>query len=76
MLIKAFIVIVMLLILVSLGSGLFYLIRDEGRSKKNCKSFNLAYRFIIKLICFITTWLFNRRYHPSWNLNIKANIQK
>ena len=51
MLIKIIIVFMLLLILLSLGSGLVYLIKDNGRSERTVKA--LTVRITLSLILFI-----------------------
>ena len=51
MLIKILVVILFLLILLSLGSGLFYLVKDQGKTKRTAKA--LTYRIAISLIAFL-----------------------
>ncbi len=51
MITKIFIIFVMILIAISLGSGLIYLIRDSGNSKRTVKA--LTVRIIISLILFL-----------------------
>ena len=48
---KIFIIIVMLIILGALGSGLVFLVRDDGKSKRTVKA--LTWRIIISLSLFI-----------------------
>lgn len=51
MIIKIIIVFMLLLILFSLGSGLVYLIKDNGRSERTVKA--LTVRITLSLILFI-----------------------
>ncbi len=51
MLIKVFIIIVLLAILYSLGSGLFYLVKDQGKGTRVAKA--LTWRIAISLALFI-----------------------
>lgn len=51
MITKIFIIFVMILIAASLGSGLFFLIKDTGDSKRTVKA--LTIRISISLILFI-----------------------
>ena len=51
MLVKIFIVIVMIAILLSLGSGLFYFIRDKGKTERTVKA--LSWRIGLSLTLFI-----------------------
>ena len=51
MLIKIIIVFMLLLILLSLGSGLVYLIKDNGHSERTVKA--LTVRITLSLILFI-----------------------
>ncbi len=48
---KAIILIVMLIILISLGSGLVFLVRDEGSSKRTVKA--LTWRIGLSLCLFL-----------------------
>ena len=48
--VKIFIVTVMLIILFSLGSGLYYLIQDKGRSERTVKA--LTWRIALSLSLF------------------------
>lgn len=48
---KAIILIVMLIILISLGSGLVFLVRDEGNSKRTVKA--LTWRIGLSLCLFL-----------------------
>ena len=59
---KTIILIVMLVILVSLASGLVFLVRDEGKSKRTVKS--LTWRiglsfglFLFLLLAFSLDWI-------------------
>ena len=51
MLIKIFVVILFILILFSLGSGLFYLVKDQGKTKRTANA--LTFRIAISLIAFL-----------------------
>ncbi|KTD33680.1 hypothetical protein Lnau_2157 [Legionella nautarum] len=51
MLTKAIIIITMLIILFSLGSGLVFLVRDEGKTKRTVKA--LTWRIALSLILFL-----------------------
>lgn len=51
MLIKVFIVIVLVAIMYSLGSGLYYLVKDQGKGTRVAKA--LTWRIIISLALFI-----------------------
>lgn len=51
MLVKIFIITVMLVILISLGSGLFYLVKDEGKSTRTVKA--LTWRIGLSLSLFL-----------------------
>lgn len=51
MLTKAIIIIVMLIILFSLGSGLVFLVRDEGKTKRTVKA--LTWRIALSLVLFL-----------------------
>ncbi|MDP3560595.1 MAG: twin transmembrane helix small protein [Legionellaceae bacterium] len=55
MLTKIFIVIVMLVIIGSLGSGLIFLVRDKGQSKRTVKA--LTWRIALSLSLFIFLFL-------------------
>lgn len=52
---KIFILLAMLLILFSLGSGLYYLIQDKGKSTKTVKA--LTWRIGLSLTLFILLML-------------------
>ena len=47
---KAFIIVTLLLILISLGSGLFYLVRDKGGTDRTVKA--LTWRTALSLALF------------------------
>ncbi|KTC87550.1 MULTISPECIES: twin transmembrane helix small protein [Legionella] len=51
MLTKAIIIITMLIILFSLGSGLVFLVRDEGKTKRTVKA--LTWRIALSLVLFL-----------------------
>ncbi len=51
MFIKIFIVIAMLAILISLGSGLVFLVRDDGKTKRTVKA--LTWRIAISMGLFL-----------------------
>ncbi len=51
MLIKIFVVILFIAILFSLGSGLFYLVTDKGKTKRTANALTL--RIAISLIAFL-----------------------
>jgi len=55
MLIKILIVLVMLVIVGALGSGLYYLIHDEGRGDRTVKA--LTWRIALSLTLFILLML-------------------
>ncbi|MCP0914528.1 MULTISPECIES: twin transmembrane helix small protein [Legionella] len=55
MLVKAIILIVMLIILIALGSGLVFLVRDEGKTKRTVKA--LTWRIGLSLSLFILLFL-------------------
>ena len=48
---KVFIILVMLTILASLGSGLFFLVKDQGKSKRTIKA--LSWRIGLSLSLFL-----------------------
>lgn len=48
---KIFIILVMLIILFALGSGLVYLVKDDGKGKRTVKA--LTWRIGISLVLFI-----------------------
>ncbi|WP_133130720.1 twin transmembrane helix small protein [Legionella yabuuchiae] len=48
---KAFILFIMLIILVSLGSGIVFLVRDEGKTKRTVKA--LTWRIGLSLGLFV-----------------------
>lgn len=52
---KAIILIVMLIILVTLGSGLVFLVRDEGKTKRTVKA--LTWRIALSLLLFLFLFL-------------------
>lgn len=58
---KAIILITMFVILYSLGSGLFYLVRDESKTTKTVKA--LSIRIGISLALFIFLFL---AFHFGW----------
>ena len=51
MLVKILVIIVMLIIAGTLGSGLYYLVHDAGRGDRTVKA--LTWRIVISLILFI-----------------------
>jgi len=51
MIVKAFIIVIMILIVVTLGSGLFSLIRGNGDDNKTVKA--LSWRIGISLVLFL-----------------------
>ena len=51
MLFKVFVIILFILILTSLGSGLFYLVKDQGKTKRTAKA--LTFRIAISLLAFL-----------------------
>ena len=51
MLAKAFILICMVIIIIALGSGLFFLVYDEGKTKRTVTS--LTFRIALSLLLFI-----------------------
>jgi hypothetical protein len=55
MLIKFIVLTALLGVLVSLGSGLFYLIRDEGKTNRAVGA--LTWRIVISLVLFIFLFL-------------------
>lgn len=55
MLAKIFIILVMFVILFVLGSGLFYLVKDAGTTKKTVKA--LTWRIALSLILFLFLFL-------------------
>jgi hypothetical protein len=55
MLIKVLIVAVLLAILVSLGSGLFHLVKDEGKSKRMVNA--LTVRIALSVLLFILLFI-------------------
>ena len=55
MLAKIIVIIAMIIIIFSLGSGLFYLVRDEGDSKRTVKA--LTWRICISLSLFLFLFL-------------------
>jgi hypothetical protein len=59
MLLKIIVAVILLLILVSLGSGLFFLIRDQGRSPRTVKALTVRIAlsiglFILLMIAYAT----------------------
>ncbi len=52
---KILIVLVMIIIVVSLGSGLIFLVRDKGQSKRTVKA--LTWRVALSLSLFILLFL-------------------
>jgi hypothetical protein len=55
MFIKIFIIIVMLVILISLGSSLVFLVRDEGKTNRTVKA--LTWRIALSLGLFLFLFL-------------------
>ena len=55
MLIKIVVVLMLLLILASLGSGLFFLIRDQGRNPRTVKA--LTMRIALSVVLFVLLML-------------------
>jgi apolipoprotein N-acyltransferase len=55
MLIKILIVAVLLAIIVSLGSGLFHLVKDEGQSKRMVNA--LTVRIVLSVLLFILLFI-------------------
>jgi len=55
MLFKAIIIVVMLIILFALGSSLFYLVRDEGKTTRTVKA--LTWRIGLSLALFLLLFL-------------------
>ena len=53
MLAKAIIVMVMILILVALISGLYFLVRDEGKTKRTVKAFSWRIGLSLALFFFL-----------------------
>ena len=51
MFIKVLVLVVMLIILISLGSSLFFLVRDEGKTKRSVKA--LTWRISLSLLLFL-----------------------
>jgi len=51
MLTKLFVILIMLVVLYSLGSGLYYLIHDQGKSNRIVKA--LSWRIGLSLLLFI-----------------------
>ena len=51
MFVKLIIIAIMLIILYSLGSGLYYLVKDEGKTNRTVKS--LTWRIILSLSLFL-----------------------
>lgn len=52
---KIFILFAMLVILISLGSGLFFLIKDEGKTNRLVRALTL--RIGLSLVLFIALWI-------------------
>ena len=55
MLVKAIIILVMLIILFCLGSGMVFLVRDEGKTKRTVKA--LTWRIGLSIILFLFLFL-------------------
>ena len=55
MLTKIFILFAMLIILISLGSGLFFLMKDEGKTDRLVRA--LTIRIGLSLLLFIAVWV-------------------
>lgn len=53
MLMKTIILIVMLVILLSLGSGLVFLVKDEGKTKRTVKALSWRIGLSLALFCFL-----------------------
>lgn len=53
MITKTFIVLIMLCILAALGSGLIYLVRDEGKTKRTIKALTWRIALSIGLFLFL-----------------------
>ncbi len=53
--IKVFVVLVMIVILFTLGSGLYYLVKDEGQSKRTVKA--LSWRIGLSITLFLFLFL-------------------
>ncbi len=53
MITKLFILFIMIIIVGSLASGLFYLIRDEGKSKRTVKALTIRVAISITLFIFL-----------------------
>ena len=52
---KIFILLMMLCILVALGSGLFFLVKDDGKTKRTVKALSL--RIAISVVLFLLLFL-------------------
>ena len=52
---KAFIILVMLIILFALGSSLFFLVRDDGKTNRTVKA--LTWRIGLSLLLFLFLFL-------------------
>lgn len=62
MLEKIFIIMAMIAILFSLGSGLFFLVKDDGKSKRVIKALTIRIAlsltlFILMIIAFAMGWI-------------------
>lgn len=62
MIVKAFIIIALLFIIGSLGSGLFFLVNDKGQSDRVVKA--LTWRiglsiglFLLLILCYLLGWI-------------------
>ena len=55
MLVKTIIILVMLIILFALGSGMVFLVRDEGKTKRTVKA--LTWRIGLSLVLFLFLFL-------------------
>ncbi len=58
---KILVLFVMIIILVALGSGLFFLVRDEGNSMRTVKA--LTWRIILSLLLFLFLLI---SFHFGW----------
>lgn len=61
MLVKIFIIILMLIIFGSLASGLIFLVRDHGKTKRPVKA--LTFRIVLSLVLFLFLFL---AYNLHW----------
>ncbi len=62
---NAFIVVVMLAILVSLGSGLFFLVRDEGKTNRTVTSLTVRVALSVVLLVLLAVGFATKYLTPA-----------